>query len=216
MNVRSCRNGKRKMKKDLRTLGWALGVGALFASFPSLVSAQSRSTDGATHAFAQGRTVLGLEDVKILLGLQGRLPSSNSNSRHDVVTSLKMSVSKKQRKELHRQVITVEKQRHALLNKLDHENIRRKAEIRKSRRSIQVSRLNAQNDKDMSLSKNLFENLLAEGNLAGRHAHALSEFDANHVFVIEFHEVHGVKQVENVFVGQQRPMNTATTMVAHK
>lgn len=208
MNVGNSGSGMcQKSKMDLRALTM-VGLCAIFAVSSTFVSAQSRSTEGATHASAHGRAVFALEDVKVILGLKDRVPSSEQEA--EALGALNMKISPAHRKELTKQVKAIEKARQKLESSLNKDAAKRKEAIRKDRLSIQQSRLSSKTDNDIALGKNLFRNLLAEGNLAGQVAQKLSAFDNNHLFVIDYTEMAGTKSIRSIAIGKNVVINNNT------
>ncbi len=193
------------MKKELLKAR-KLGLLALaFASFSSSQAADS-SKDGAHSASVQGRAVFSVEDVKTLLSLGARDPSSDASldhrSKQDVSNgAFLLNLSSAEKAELSQRVNKIEKARAELVAKSAKTIAGSKDSIRAKRREIQVQRMNSTSEQaDRALSQRLFSNLVQESNAQVVQERALSDFDRENSFVFEFEELGGTRFVKQIKV----------------
>ena len=199
------------MKKELQkaTLAWA--VASVLACGSQLSQAQLSSTEGAHSATAKGRAVLTVEDLKTLLGLKTRDPSSASATHSQLnqddsagMYSLNIQLSSVERARLTKKVSEIEAAREQLVAKTDQEVAKKKTEIRAKRHKIQSSRTSSAGVSELAASKKLFESLIQEGNLETIKARKLAEFNSANVFVVEFEDSISGREVQSISVGQSK------------
>ncbi len=184
----------------------ALLGGIITVTSIAQVWAVDASKDGASvPVMTRGRAVLKVDDLKTLIGFEGRDPSSNHKreaieANHSIV--LKLNESEK--KSLRGKIQAIEMQRLKLEQKLEKMALVEKTKIREKRKQIQLSRISAKSDVDSSLAKGLYKNILEESNLTARHAQVLETFDATHVASVDYTEVSGKRHVNGIAIGSKQ------------
>ncbi len=208
---------KKELQKALRVLAVVVTLGGNQISF-----AQS-STEGAHSAPAKGRAVFSVEDLKTLLSLNTRDPSSSSATHTHLgqeaqgeMYSLNIQMSDMEKARLSKKVSEIEAAKIQLVAQTETEITKKKTDIRKQRKTIQSDRTSGSTAADASMSKKLFENLIQEANLDTVKARRISEFNAANVFVIDYQEVNGERSVQTISVGQNTVWSNHSAQIAAK
>jgi hypothetical protein len=174
---------------------------------PSAKSTQVLLTDDIGN---QGRAVLSVRDLKELISMRDRGPSSRSAKESQGPQSLLganlflFKMSKTETHKLWKKIVAIETEREALVAKLSSDLSSRKEKLRTDRRKIQASRLTAREQSDQMLGKKLYESILEESNLDAQRDQALARFDEQNSVSLDFVEHNGQRTVEAIHVGDSR------------
>lgn len=196
-------------KKDLRSMNRLLSAVAVLG-LALAPQAFAGSMDGASslqqvqqEAAAQGRAFLTIEDLKTLLGMTARDPSAVDSRTNTESSSgsynYAVNLSKVERQALVRSIRKIEVQRAMLAAQVNKELALKKAELKKSRRDVQMARAKSS---DESMGAALFESFLNEANVEARLTAQLREFDDQHLVNIDFQDVEGQRFVQNIAIGE--------------
>lgn len=150
-----------------------------------------------------GRALLKAEDLKRLLGPEGKMPASSAASV-SADAPFMLEFSKQEVSALHRRIGQIEGERTTLLANLSKEAEAQKTQIRSQRREIQGKRLSARDSDDNRLSKSLYENILQESNLEAQIKHQLEDFDRTHLVSIDFMQLKGQRYVQSISIGPRK------------
>ena len=153
--------------------------------------------------FVRGKATLLPEDLKTLIGLKPRNPSSEEEtaglSPNDL--SFQVELSAQELVRVKKILAKLDRQRSALQNRLSSESEQQKETIRSKRRAVQLARTSG--TQESSLGKALFENLLDEANLEAKNEQQLSDFDSQNSITVEYFQRGEVKLVDQITIGQQ-------------
>jgi len=213
------------MKTDFqRNLGKVVALASLFVSISAFAGSESLTTDRLDAAGAHGRATLTVEDLKTLLGVDTRDPSSASRAGAQVARSnqdvsngaskLLVKLSDQEKATMAKLIQQIEIQKAELVARVKNETDSKKAALRKSRQEIQHSRLAVGKDKDSALGKNLFESLLAEANLEAHASNSVVDFDVAHMIQLEFEERAEGRLVQNISFGGKTVWSDKTFSIA--
>jgi len=175
---------------------------------PVRASASDASMEGSHSAFSQGRALFTAEDMRALLGLEARLPSSldgvtppKEQEAPGAWNPMDLSLSPPQRQELERRIRAVENNRVRLEAQTSKKAQTQTAALKVERQNIQGARITADS---AALGKQLFNNVLKQANVEASAARELADFDRHNAFIIEFQvsPVTGVRTAQSIMLGQ--------------
>jgi hypothetical protein len=214
------------MKKDfLKNAGRILALGSLVVSMNAFAGSEA-VTGHSDVVGARGRATLTVEDLKTLLGVETRDPSSASRMEAKVARSeqeasdgayrLIADLSANEKAKLASLIQKIEVEKAELLDRVEKDTKGKTAELRKSRRAIQVSRLGVGESRDSVLGKSLFESLLAEANLQARASNEVASFDSAHRIELDFEERAGARYVQTIHFGGKTVWTDKAVSIASK
>jgi hypothetical protein len=202
------------MKKDLQKLSTMLGCLMVIATFGmnSAVAADLSKDGGLASttqgqmdlAQAQGRATLTVEDMKTLLGVDSRDPSSQGTRKQEASASahsIKVRLNKGEKARMAADLQKIEMERVRLESELQAELQGKVAKVRAERRQIQASRMNAAPGNEQNFSRQLFDSLLVEANLEARAQKSLADFDRKNAVSVEYVQAGSARQVEKIWIG---------------
>lgn len=190
------------MKKDLQKLA-IVTLAALIGVTTRSAFSQENNHETSPMALQEGKAMLAVDDLKVLLGLPSRIPSSGEstdapatnagNSIDSYKFALKMDPSSK--RTLSAKISHTEMERTKESAQAEKELSVEKEKLKKQRHSLQMRRIQTDNQE---IQKELFENLLAEANLKAKHQQKLAALAQKHAVTITFLEMNGEKVINSV------------------
>jgi hypothetical protein len=194
------------MKKDLLMLSKKLGCLMVVATFGMNISvAHAVSNESHTEvAQAQGRALLTVEDMKTLLGVDSRDPSSQGTRKQEATASahpIHVSLNEGEKARVARDLSKIEIERVRIEAELQAQLDSKIATVRAERRQIQAQRLNAAGANEQKLSRQLFDSLLVEANLEARAKNTLADFDRKNAVSVDYVQAGNTRQVEKIWIG---------------
>lgn len=195
----------RVMKKDLLFSG-VIVIGAfLNLDFARADSSLSRN-ESVVAASGPTRALLMVEDLKTLLGLGSRDPSSRTSSLEQDAPAAQaaffsINISQVEKGRLSRKIAQIENKRSILKQRLEKQLATKRAQLQVQRRELQVQRISTDNSRDTELAKRLFNSLIEEANLEATLTRELNDFDVSHKIQIEYLEDSGTRRVTILRMG---------------
>jgi hypothetical protein len=172
------------------------------------------STDGtepaanleSTMKVELGRAVLTAEDLKTLLGLSARDPSSQGlRLKQDALSGdhfFKIQISSSERARLTAQLSRIELARAKLESKLKSETETEIKKLRSERLKIQSGRTTSDEAQDLVLAQKLYSSLISETNLNAQAGEKLAAFDSEHQISIAYLQDGNNRMVSTIEIGQ--------------
>jgi hypothetical protein len=227
------------MKKNFQKLAGLFGMIGLLRFQVSVANADSMdgvnanavveknvsAMDSDAGSSMNGRVLLTLNDLRTLLGLNNlrdpsdiqskeRLNQEDSNASQ---VHFYVKLSSSERAKLTRKLAIIQRERNALVQNLNANTHSKKAELRKKRKSIQVSRLSTKtSDEDVKLGMSLYETFIMESNTDAERSQKLADFDKKHLVTLDYIQVAGNKKVNNIFIGEAQIWSNDHRSVAQR
>jgi hypothetical protein len=174
----------------------------------SLPSANLVGTQDESRA-QWGRALLNVEDLKTLLNLKDRDPSSaesaNGKPEKQEVSQVspfsKLALNSRERQRLTQQLSQILKGRMEIETAWAKRRSDQAVALKAERRQLQLARTSADADHDAELARGLYKNLIAENALRHAEAQAIESYDQANQLWVDFRMEGSTRFIEAIYRG---------------